>query len=65
MVKDAAQKGDPKPVPAGLLRARADGAFAIEVSVPKEGALAAAAITLEKKGGAEKPTTTPLLSGAI
>lgn len=67
LVKDPGGSGV-LPIPAGILQAREGGELGAQVALPGDanlGALAAAAITLEQKGGAQRPTTPPLLTGAI
>lgn len=67
LVKDPAGSGV-VPIPAGILQAREGGELGAQVALPGDanlGALAAAAITLEQKGGAQRPTTPPLLTGTI
>jgi predicted anti-sigma-YlaC factor YlaD len=55
-----------QPVSAGLLRTTADGEVLADIQVPPDlGEITAAALTLEPKGGSEKPTSQPLLLGHI
>ena len=56
----------PQPVSAGLVHTTGAGEFSADVQLPPElGEITAAALTLEPKGGSEKPTTDPLLVGEI
>lgn len=55
-----------QPVSAGVLAAGRGGQIEGHVAVPKDlGEIEAAAVTLERKGGAEKPTLEPILLGEI
>ncbi len=55
-----------QPVSAGLVHTTGTGEVSADIQVPPEvGEITAAALTLEPKGGSEKPTTDPLLVGQI
>lgn len=77
LVKDgkAEQKGEgkegpaPRPVSAGVARILPTGELEISLTLPPDlgggEAVKAAALTLEQKGGAERPTSDPVLYGQI
>jgi hypothetical protein len=59
-------EGGPQPVSAGLLTVGRGGQIEGRVAVPRDiGEIGAAAVTLERKGGAEKPTSDPILVGDL